>query len=174
MNDPLSTILNYRRLADGLATAGQPTAGELAMVAREGFQVVINLGLSGQAYSLSNERERVESLGLDYVHIPVAWEAPRAEDLDRFLDVMKAVKGRRVFAHCAANKRVSAFVALYRIAICGWSREAAMRDLRAIWEPNTVWGAFVDAQLSRLADAVTDQRDPAMGPPSDGRSLPRR
>ena len=150
MTDPLDSIYNYRRLGQMLATAGQPTARQLNVIAHEGFEVVINLGLAGQAYSLADERERVESLGLEYVHIPVAWKRPEAHDLDRFIEVMRTLEGRSVFVHCAANKRVSVFVALYRIAVLGCSYEDAMNALRTVWVPDSVWRRFLDAQLSRL------------------------
>lgn len=150
MTDPLARIYNYRWLGEALATAGQPTATELAAVARAGFEVVINLGLSDQPYSLANERELVEALGLDYVHIPVQWEHPTARDIDRFIEAVRAREGQRLFVHCAANKRVSAFMALYRMTVLGWSRQEAMRDLRESWEPNAIWREFIDAQLLRL------------------------
>ena len=139
----LQGIYNYRRLTERIATAGQPSEEELAAVARAGFEVVVNLALHDAEYSLPDERKTVESLGLRYVHIPVAWERPSRPDLERFFEVMEECANRRVFIHCAANKRVSVFVALHRRLRQGWSAQAIMPDVLAVWEPNEIWHRFM-------------------------------
>jgi protein tyrosine phosphatase (PTP) superfamily phosphohydrolase (DUF442 family) len=165
MTDPLAGIYNYRRLGDMLSTSGQPGEAELAAIAEAGFEVVINLGLSGTEYALRDERGSVERLGMDYLHIPVLWEAPSAEDLDRFIAAMQSLEGRQVFVHCAANKRVSTFIALYRIAALGWPRETALGEIRAIWEPNPIWQRFIDTELSRCVASLRPGTRPRTGTP---------
>ena len=139
----LQGIYNYRRLTDAIATAGQPTEEELEAVAQAGFEVVVNLALHGAEYSLSDEPGTVESLGMRYIHIPVEWQRPLRADLERFFEVMDQLEGRRVFVHCAANKRVSVFIALYRQLRLGWTAEAVMPDVLAVWEPDPVWSAYM-------------------------------
>jgi len=142
--DALQGIYNYRRLTDLIATAGQPSEEELASVAHAGFEVVVNLALHDAEYSLPDERRTVESLGMRYIHIPVVWERPLRADLEHFFEVMDGLTGKPVFVHCAANKRVSAFMALYRQLRQGWSAEAVMPDVHAIWEPDDVWRWFLE------------------------------
>jgi protein tyrosine phosphatase (PTP) superfamily phosphohydrolase (DUF442 family) len=165
MTDPLAGIYNYRRLGDRLATSGQPSEEELALIAEAGFEVVINLGLADTEYALPDERGCVERLGMDYLHIPVLWEAPRAADLDRFIPAMRSLDGRRVFAHCAANKRVSTFIALYRIAALGWPREPALAEIHTVWEPNPIWQRFIDTELSRCVASLRPGTRPRTGTP---------
>lgn len=86
----------------------------------------MNLGLLDQGYSLPDEERTVASLGLEYIHIPVIWEHPKRANLTSFFEVMDDHEGRRLFVHCAANKRASIFVALYRIARLGWERKEAL------------------------------------------------
>jgi protein tyrosine phosphatase (PTP) superfamily phosphohydrolase (DUF442 family) len=143
----LQGIYNYRRLTDLIATAGQPSEEELAAVAHAGFEVVVNLALHDAEYSLSDERRTVESIGMRYIHIPVVWERPLRADLERFFEVMDELTGKRIFVHCAANKRVSAFMALYRQQRQGWSAEAVMPDVLAIWEPDDVWRRFLQEMI---------------------------
>jgi protein tyrosine phosphatase (PTP) superfamily phosphohydrolase (DUF442 family) len=145
--DALQGIYNYRRLTDLIATAGQPSEEELAAVAHAGFAVVVNLALHDAEYSLPDECRTVESLGLSYVHIPVAWERPLRPDLERFFEVMDELSDKRVFVHCAANKRVSVFMALYRQLRQGWSAEAVTPDVHAIWEPDDVWRRFLEEMI---------------------------
>lgn len=92
----------------------------------------------------------VVSLGLAYHHIPVSFQAPNLDDLRRFFAVMDGSRGRRVFAHCAANKRVSCFVALYGRTRWDWSDADAEACIRSIWEPDEVWAAFIAQARSAL------------------------
>ena len=91
-------------------------------------------------------------LGLAYHHIPVDFNAPQHDDLMRFLDVMDASKDKRVFVHCAANYRVSSFVALYGEARLGWSPAEGDAHIRRIWEPNETWMRFIAASRRGMAD----------------------
>ncbi|HWY26271.1 MAG TPA: protein tyrosine phosphatase family protein, partial [Nevskia sp.] len=90
----------------------------------------------------------VEAEGLHYHYLPVAWQAPTAADFAVFCALMEAEAARRVFVHCAANKRVSAFVFLYRVLRLGVPREAAERDLFAVWQPDEVWSKFIADMLA--------------------------
>jgi len=64
---------------------------------------------------LPDERGLVERLGLKYVHIPVEWQAPTAADLSKFISAIDAHADKKLFIHCAANKRVSVFMALHSL-----------------------------------------------------------
>ena len=145
--DALQGIYNYRRLTDLIATAGQPSEEELAAVAHAGFEVVVNLALHDAGYSLPDECRTVESLGMRYVHIPVVWERPLRADLERFFEVMDELTGKRIFVHCAVDKRVSVFMALYCQLRQGWSGDAVMPDVLAIWEPDDVWRRFLKEMI---------------------------
>jgi protein tyrosine phosphatase (PTP) superfamily phosphohydrolase (DUF442 family) len=124
---------NFRPVDDTLATAGLPTEEQLRSVAEHGFEVVINLAVDNNPpYSLPAEAEIVRSLGLEYVHIPVKFSDPTEQDLLLFCDVMDANFGRNKFVHCAANKRVSVFVGLYRVIRLGWDVEPAFDLVRSL------------------------------------------
>jgi protein tyrosine phosphatase (PTP) superfamily phosphohydrolase (DUF442 family) len=148
MNE-LKAIPNFHRLSNELGSAGQPTAEQLQMIAQAGYEIVVNLALHDRPYSLDDEAALVQGLGLEYVHLPVDWEAPTRGDLESFMALMEARQDKKVFVHCAENKRVSVFVALYRILHQGWSQEAALAVVRDTWEPNTTWQGFIEQTLSR-------------------------
>ena len=57
--------------------------------------------------------------------------------------VMQQERGRRMFVHCAANLRVSCFVALFGETDLGWSREQADTHVTRLWKPNEVWAGFL-------------------------------
>ena len=160
--DPLSAIFNYLRLSDRIATAGQPTAEQLADVARAGFEVVINLGMPDEEEAIADERGIVQRLGMAYEPIPVIWEHPTHSDLERFFKAMEGYEGNPVFVHCIANFRVSAFMLLYRVLRLDWPLEDAIKSLSEIWEPNETWQAFIDSELARrLRVHMTEAPEPA-------------
>ena len=119
----VSDIHNYRQAAPDLATSGQPREDQLAAIAATGYDLVINLALHDDPrYSLKDEASSVRALGMAYVHIPVQFGAPTTEDLALFFDAMDRAKGLRVWVHCAANMRVTAFLGLYWRLHEGWPR----------------------------------------------------
>src|SRR5436309_1550237 len=110
----ITDIVNFRRIDAMLDTAGQPSEEELAAAARDGIEVVINLALHDDPrYSLRDEAGSVQALGMRYVHIPVKFDAPTETDLVAFFDAIVVNAGKRILLHCAANKRVTAFLGLY-------------------------------------------------------------
>ena len=145
----LRDIINFRRLSDRLITGGQPTEEQLALAAAAGCEVVINLGRLDPAYALPDERGTVAALSLIYEHIPVVWAEPTAADLDAFFAAMDRHAGRRLFVHCAANYRASAFNMLYRVLRLDWRVEDARPDMDAIWDPAEYpqWQAFLERAL---------------------------
>lgn len=146
----LSDIYNYQPVDAMLATAGQPTEAQLAAVARDGFAVVINLALHDvPRYSLPDEPGLVQSLGMQYVHIPVAFTAPQESDLLKFFAAMEMHQGEKIFLHCAANMRVSAFLGLYNVIKQGQSYAEAFALLDNIWDPDLVWSEFIIAMLDK-------------------------
>jgi protein tyrosine phosphatase (PTP) superfamily phosphohydrolase (DUF442 family) len=98
--------------------------------------------------ALSDEQDLVVAQGMEYVHIPVTWESPTAEDLEHFFAVMDQNHSRKVFVHCVMNMRVSCFVFLYRALRLGVSVEDAWQSVLTIWEPNDVWQRFIDDMLT--------------------------
>jgi protein tyrosine phosphatase (PTP) superfamily phosphohydrolase (DUF442 family) len=148
-SERLEDIRHFRRLGERLLTAGQPTEAQLRSVAGAGVQTVINLALPSSTHALPDERATVTALGMEYVHLPVNFEAPTVANFTDFTAALEARRDRKLLVHCAANWRVSAFVALYRIKTLGWPAEAALTDLRQVWEPDAVWTRFIEEQLGQ-------------------------
>ena len=152
MTSSLTSIYNHRAVSDTLGTSGQPTVAQLGAIAQAGFGTVINLALHDDPrYSLPDEPGAVRALGMTYVHIPVQFATPTQADLLAFFDAMDAHHGERVWVHCAANMRVSAFLGLYRVLRQGADRESAFDLMRDLWQPNAVWTAFIDEALQARA-----------------------
>ncbi len=150
----LSSIKDFLQLSDDLATAGQPTAAELGAVAARGFQVVINLALATSPGALANEAAVVAGNGMEYVHIPIDFTAPEVPAALRFFETLRAHGGRRLFVHCAANKRVSALIYAYRIIVGEPGPATAARDLARRWEPDETWRGYIDDSVAAARAAA--------------------
>lgn len=149
MTDSLAEIRNLRRISPALATSGQPTEQHLAAIAAEGFEVVVNLALHDDPrYSLKDEAGSVAALGMEYIHIPVAFDRPTREDLRAFMAAMAQHRGQKIWVHCAANMRVTAFVGLHWALQEGWDRARAFELMDGVWKPNEVWAAFIADNLA--------------------------
>jgi uncharacterized protein (TIGR01244 family) len=141
-------IYNYRYVDEFLSTSGQPSVEQLKSIAEAGFTTVINLALHDDPrYSLPDEAGTITALGLSYIHIPVQFTAPTEQDLLAFFNAMDEHQGEKVWVHCAANMRVSAFLGLYRVIRQGWEVEPAFELMRSLWQPNEVWSLFIASSL---------------------------
>jgi protein tyrosine phosphatase (PTP) superfamily phosphohydrolase (DUF442 family) len=151
MGTQIEQIVNFLQISDRLATAGQPTIAQYPAIVSAGYRVVINLALTDSPNALADEGAIARALGLEYIQIPVEWDAPTIEDFQAFRAVMDAHSEAKIFVHCAANKRVSAFVYLYRICQ-GVDEPIARQDLTKIWMLNEIWAKFLDRVRSSISD----------------------
>ena len=139
----LEQIINYCRIDASLATSGQPSAAQFQEIANAGFETIVNLALTTSSNAIENEAGVVAAAGMDYVHIPVSWEAPQASDVEQFFETMQSLAGKPVWVHCALNMRVSCFVYLYRNIILGVAEDEARAPMDRIWQPEGNWAELI-------------------------------
>lgn len=147
------------RVFDWLWTSGQLSADDIARLPELGVRNVINLALPSSTYALKGEAELVTGLGMNYIHLPVTWEAPEAEQLRKFFVILHSLGQEPTWVHCARNMRVSAFVFLYRRLCLGEPEEAASFPMREVWEPNPIWQEFIRDALRRHADVPVARKN---------------
>jgi protein tyrosine phosphatase (PTP) superfamily phosphohydrolase (DUF442 family) len=140
----MSPIYNFHKVSDMLACSGQPGESQLVSIADDGYQVVINLGLSDGKYALADEAASVKDLGLIYHHIPVLFDNPQIDELTSFIGLMKKYTGEKTLVHCAANYRASAFTGLYLFATDQLDEEKMQELIEAVWQPDAIWQQFIE------------------------------
>ena len=84
MTDVIPPIRDFLLIEPDLYTAGQPTRDQIKWLGEQKFEVVINLATAKSPDAISDEQDMVMENGMAYVHIPVDWEAPQKEDLQKF------------------------------------------------------------------------------------------
>lgn len=140
----LEKITNFVQLTPKIGTSGQPTAEQFRAIAEAGYQGVINLAMPDSDGAIATEGSLVTTLKMTYIHIPIPFEYPSSEQLKRFIRTLDAFSDDKVWVHCVANYRVSAFLYHYLQLRQGCSPQEARSPIFERWEPNTVWQAFLD------------------------------
>lgn len=148
--DPLETVRNFQQVSERLASSGQIGYEQVPLLREAGYDVVVNLAIADEERN-GEEGFLVAREGLTYIHIPVDWEEPRLSDVELFFDVMRANADRKVYVHCFANMRASAFVYMYRTLVEGVPEEEARATMSEIWDPWELeqWGGLIDRARDR-------------------------
>jgi protein tyrosine phosphatase (PTP) superfamily phosphohydrolase (DUF442 family) len=115
---------NFHKIDDGLYRGAQPTAEGMKQLKEMGVRTVINLR------SFHSDRDEIGDTGLAYEHIYMkAWH-PEDKEVVRFLQIVTDKARRPVFFHCQHGAdRTGTMCAIYRIAIQGWSKEDAVKEM---------------------------------------------
>ncbi|MDH3208227.1 MAG: protein tyrosine phosphatase family protein [Gemmatimonadota bacterium] len=142
---PLTSVRNFQEVSEQLASSGQIGYDQIPLLTEAGYEVVINLAIADEERN-GREGFLVAQEGLTYVHIPVDWAAPTLEDVEMFFDVMGANEGRKVYVHCFANMRASAFVYMYRTLVEGVPEDEALATMNEVWDPWELeqWGGLIE------------------------------
>jgi uncharacterized protein (TIGR01244 family) len=111
---------------DEIATAGQPTAAQLADAAREGIKTIIDLRAANEPRGY-DEAAAVEAAGMEYVLIPVTPVSLNDAAFDKFLALMRDATRRPVLVHCASANRVGGLLLPYFLLDEKLSEPAALK-----------------------------------------------
>jgi protein tyrosine phosphatase (PTP) superfamily phosphohydrolase (DUF442 family) len=147
MNLPLQQIEAFFPISSTIATSGQPTTEQFSDIVAEGYSLIINLATPASSNWNRDEKAIVQSLGIDYVNIPIDWEYPTLDDFENLADLLDENPERKIWVHCAKNMRVSAMFYLYHRVRKGYTEETSRRYLEQIWQPNEIWQNFIDAAI---------------------------
>ena len=127
---------NLHRVTKDLYRGAQPTAEGMRELKKMGIKTIINLR------SFHSDRDEIGDTGLAYEHIYMkAWHA-EDEDVIRFLRIVGDKDRTPAFVHCQRGaERTGTVCAIYRVAVCGWTKEEAMKEMRhggfgfhSVWE----------------------------------------
>ena len=113
------------RPVDGISAAGQPDEAALRVFADRGYAAVIDLRAEHEPRGL-DEQAVVESLGMDYVLMPITDTAAINFENARRLDELLKQYDEPVLIHCGSSNRVGALLAL-RASLNGADDEGALQ-----------------------------------------------
>jgi protein tyrosine phosphatase (PTP) superfamily phosphohydrolase (DUF442 family) len=136
---PLNSIHNFIQQTEMIATAGQPTATQMALIKDAGYRHVINLGMPDHPKAVINEGALVAELGMNYIHIPVRFEAPEKSQVRYFCQLLHLFRKDPVFVHCISNFRVPVFMYHYLAKVEGLSEQDSRSLMFDHWQPDPLW-----------------------------------
>ena len=114
-------------LDDDFASSAQPTDQAYTKAAASGFRSVLSLR-PGNEVDLVRERALVEKSKMRYFNIPVISSAPRPEQADEFIRLLKDKSNHPMLINCASANRVGAFMMIYRVLEQGWPEDKALAE----------------------------------------------
>ena len=108
--DPsLEGIVNFRQYSDKFASSGQPSAEQFAAIAEQGFERIVYIAFTNNQNALPDADQVVKGLGMEYMHVPVAFDNPLPDDFYAFADSMQRNTDKKTLLHCQVNARATAF-----------------------------------------------------------------
>jgi uncharacterized protein (TIGR01244 family) len=123
-SDPTVGLMNGAEPLPGITTSGQPDQESLDKLAQAGYVAVIDLRAASEDRGF-DEKSVVESLGMNYISIPVSGAGGVSYDNAALLDqTLSGIEGP-VLLHCASSNRVGALLSL-REKLNGSSAEEAL------------------------------------------------
>jgi protein tyrosine phosphatase (PTP) superfamily phosphohydrolase (DUF442 family) len=161
----LNGVPNLFQVSDALFRSAQPTAEGMKSLKTHGIVTILNLR------SFHSDRDEIGNTGLAYEHLYMkAWHPERKEAV-RFLQIVSDPKRTPVLVHCQhGSDRTGAMIAIYRVAVQGWSKEEAIREMteggfgfNEVWINLPEWIRDLDVESLRK-DAGIPQATPPKKP----------
>jgi protein tyrosine phosphatase (PTP) superfamily phosphohydrolase (DUF442 family) len=158
----LQGVPNLHRVSDTLYRSAQPSAEGMKNLKAMGIETVVNLR------SFHSDRDKIKGTGLAYEHIYMkAWH-PEEEDAVRFLQIVTNPKRAPVLVHCQHGAdRTGAMCAIYRVAVQGWSKEEALKEMteggfgfHEIWEDLIRWIDALDFEGIKKRAGMKPEKEP--------------
>lgn len=128
ITDEISTVRNYHKVTDTIATGGMIYDGGLKELKQNGFATIIDLRTPPEGTEI--EKQLAESSGLAYFNLPVSGSNISKEQVIEFASSLASAP-KPVLIHCASGNRVGAMWSLYKIAQ-GKTAEEAFSEGRSI------------------------------------------
>ena len=115
---------NLHRVSDRLYRGAQPTAEGMKRLHEMGVKTVINLR------AFHSDRDEIGDTPLAYAHIRMIAVFPEEDEIVHALRILNDAERAPVFVHCMHGAdRTGAVIAIYRIVMEGWTKEAAIDEM---------------------------------------------
>ena len=136
-------------LDSSFATGAQPTERAFSKMAASGFRSYLSLRTATEGIDPERERSVVEKNNLRYLNIPVVSSAPRPEQADEFIRIVKEKSNHPMLIACASANRVGAFMMIYRVVGQRWSERKALEEADRIGLRSDTLKQFAQAYIAR-------------------------
>lgn len=154
----LEGVPNYHKVSDTLYRSAQPTAEGMAKLKTQGVQTIVNLR------SFHSNRDEIGNTGLASEHIYMKTWHPERKEVVRFLQIVTDPKRTPALVHCQHGAdRTGTMCAIYRVAVQGWTKEEAIREMtqggygfHEIWPNLPAWIKELDIEAVRKEAGIKE------------------
>lgn len=155
LRGPFVDIPNFHQVDDFLYRGGQPN--EEGLIRLKGLGIKTIVSLRGENEELIAEKKIVSQLGIDFVNIPLSvYRRPTDEEALKFLDIVIDKSKQPVFVHCESGRdRTGAFIAMYRVVVCGWTIKQAYNEAKELG----FWPYRGEAELHKFVHQLKDKKE---------------
>lgn len=159
----LAGVPNLFKVSETLYRSAQPDSQGMKNLRQLGIKTVVNLR------SFHTDQDDFGKTGLAGEHIyMVAWH-PEKEEAVRFLKIVSDSARTPALVHCQhGSDRTGTMCAIYRMAVQGWSKEEAVREMtqggfgfHRIFANLPIWIRVLDIGQLRKEAEITDKPVPA-------------
>jgi uncharacterized protein (TIGR01244 family) len=129
------------KFSDQITVGPQPTEDELQKLQSRGFKTIVNFRHDGedqQPLSPDAEGQRVEKLGMAYLHVPVSMSKLTPALVDQFRREFRNIS-KPVYAHCKLGTRAGLMVIMHTAVEQGLTgRQALEKATQLGFKPQKV------------------------------------
>ena len=116
---------NFHKVSDDLYRGAQPEKEGIPVLKKMGIKTIVNLR------NFHSDKDEIGDIEIGYERIPMnAWSVSE-EYVIAFLKIVTDKDKTPVFVHCLHGAdRTGMMNAVYRMAVQGWSKEAALKEMK--------------------------------------------
>jgi protein tyrosine/serine phosphatase len=120
---------NFHQVSPGIYRGAAPTAAGLRKLKAMGVRTVIDLRIAPK--TVRKEKAEVESLGMNWLNLPMSGEPPTPKQVDTLLAALKNGRREPVFVHCQHGAdRTGCMLGIYRETQEGWDFDRTYQEMR--------------------------------------------
>ena len=150
-------LSNFYEVTTNLYRGAQPTAQGMSELKDMGIRTVLNL----RSFHSDNSLIARGDLNLARLHME-PWHA-KDGDVVQFLKIVSNTNNLPVFVHCQRGAdRTGMLCAVYRVAVCGWTKDAAVQEMKEggfafnpAWQNLVVYVKRLDVDALRKRAGIT-------------------
>jgi protein-tyrosine phosphatase len=121
-------VTTYQSKVDNNLTRGSRLSDQgIQQLQAQGYKSVVNLCMEND-----DDTSRAKALGMNSAHIPILDNtAPTEDQVKQFLDFVTNPANQPAYVHCEAGQgRTGVMSAAYRMAVDGWTPDAAIAEAK--------------------------------------------
>ena len=133
-------VSNLHKVSETLYRSSQPSADGMRNLKAMGIETIVNLR------SFHSDRDEIGDTGLAYEHIYMKAWYPEEKEAIKFLQIVTNPRRSPVLVHCRHGAdRTGTMCALYRVAVQGWSKEEALKEMtEGGFGFHGIWGNLIE------------------------------